>query len=93
MDSSVIFWHNIKQSIFASFKKLIKRTCSHWTNAVLGWYAKYVGLTQFATQGPKFKKSMPDQSDWRGRIHVVGASSMTDESVYSFKQTLMVHNV
>ena len=77
MDSSVIFWHNIKQSMFAFFKKLIKHAWSHWTKAVLGWHAKYMGLTQFATQGLKFKKRRPDQSDWqaRGRIRIVCAST------------------
>ena len=46
-------------------------------NAVLGWHAKYMGLTQFVTQGLKFKKRMPDQSDWwaRGRIRIVRAST------------------
>ena len=35
MDSSVIFWHNIKQSMFAFFKKLIKHA---WvTEQMLCW--------------------------------------------------------
>ena len=75
MDSSVIFWHNNKQSMCAFFKRLIEHTCSHQTSAVLGRYAKCVGVTQLATQGLKFKTSMLDQSDWQGRIHVVCAST------------------